>query len=164
MLSEVLDKYGAIGVSILKDAVWKVSSSGETAESIRFESDDKSLQIFGRFAFASLETGRGPRKESAYGEFDKHMEEWLQAKGFQSKTSKSGVQYFKMGSQWFSAKSLAWKINKEGDKKWRQGHGARVRNVYSKELEKFVKELEGAVIQDQFQNAKTAVMDSLKVA
>lgn len=163
MTQEVLERFAPIGVQVLKDAVSRVSSSGATADSIEAEVEPDHLIIYGRVGFQALETGRGPRKSSQYGQFDQHLEEWLQAQGFASKTSKTGIKYFNLGGQWFSAKSLAWKINKEGDKKWRQGHGAIVKDVYSKALAKFVESLEAAIILDKMTEASKQILEPLNV-
>lgn len=141
-IQDILTAYGAIGVQMLKNAVPKVT--GKTAASIHAEVGENRLKIFGREFFRALETGRSPRESSSYGHFDSNLEGWLRAKGFPTKKSKSGVTYYKLGDQWFSAKSLAWKINKEGDKTFRQGG----KDVYFQMLEKWVKELT-AKIADQ---------------
>jgi hypothetical protein len=159
---DVLIKYAPIGVAVLKTNLQKVNTTGKTAASIRAVVTDTSLKLIGRGYFAALETGRGPRKESAYGEFDNHLDEWLNAKGFSSKTSKTGVKYYKLGDQWFSAKSLAWKINKKGDKLWRKGKGAKVRDVYSSALDKFVQLLIEEIKKDKLKTVKKTVFDSLK--
>ena len=164
MLGEILDRFGRLGVAMLKTQVSKVASSGDTGESIYYETSDNGLQLIGRAAFASLETGRGPRKNSESSGLDTKLDKWLDIQGFPTKTSKTGVKYYKMGDFWFSAKSLAWKMNKEGDKKWRQGHGAKVRDVYSSALAKFVELLEKAIIADKISEIKTAVKESLKAA
>jgi len=160
--SDVLTKYAPIGLKVLKDSVAKVSASGKTAQSIRFVLDkiNGRLLYIGRGYFETLETYRGPRKESTYGKFDENLEEWMKIKGFPQKVSKTGVTYFKMGNFWFSAKSLAWKINKEGNKKWKNGE--KVRDVYSDNLEEFVEELTEAVKKDKMETAKKTVLDSLK--
>ena len=134
---DVLVKYGPIGVKVLRDNVKKVSVTNKTVDSIRFVVDTirERLQLIGRGYFETLETYRGPRKDSTYGHFDTNLEEWMEAKGFTQKLSKSGVKYFKLGEFWFSAKSLAWKINKEGNKKWKGGEI--VRDVYTSALEDF---------------------------
>jgi hypothetical protein len=75
--------------------------------------------------------------------------------------SKKGIKYYKLGDQWVSAKSLAWRINKVGDKLWRQGHGAKVRDVYSDALAKFVEELTQAVKKDQMESLLSKVRESL---
>jgi len=145
-----LNKFGLIGVRALRQDVEKVSATGETEDSIRFEVSVEnnqttlSLTFFGRKFFKTLETGRGPRKSSTYGEFDQHLEEYLQARGAPSKTSKSGVKYFKLGNSWVSAKSLAHKINKEGDSVYRAGG----RVVYSPTLTKLVSEIKSAISRD----------------
>lgn len=161
-IKDVLLKYAPIGVAVLKMNVQKVNATGKTAASIRSEVTETSLKLIGRGYFAALETGRGPRKESAYGQFDNHLDEWLSVKGFSSKTSKTGVKYYKLGDQWFSAKSLAWKINKTGDKLWRKGKGAKVRDVYSKALDKFVGELTDAIALETIQSFRKKVVEPLK--
>jgi len=134
-VQDILTAYAAIGVQMLKNAVPKVT--GKTANSIRSEVSENRLKIFGREFFRALETGRSPRESSSYSNFDSNLEGWLKAKGFPTKKSKTGITYYKLGDQWFSAKSLAWKINKEGDKTFRQGG----KEVYFELLEKWVKEL-----------------------
>jgi len=163
MTQDILEKYAPIGVEVLKMNVSKVGATGKTSESIHSVVTPDRLLLVGRGYFAALETGRGPRTSSEYGEFDKNMEEWLEVKGFQSKTSKSGIKYFKLGDQWFSAKSLAWKINKEGSKLWKQGHGAIVRDVYSAALAKFVEELTQAIKKDQTETLLSKVRESLQL-
>lgn len=162
MIDEVLAKYGPIGVDVLKMNVQRVGATGKTSESIHYEVSPGRLLLLARGYFAALETGRGPRTAQTYGEFDTHLAEWMQAKGFESKVSKTGQKYYKIGDQWFSAKSLAWKINKSGDKLWRQGHGEKVRDVYSDALAKFVEELTQAVKKDQLESLLSKVRESLK--
>lgn len=161
MTSDILKAFAPIGVDVLKMNLQKVSATGKTVESVRSEVTETRLLLFARKYVEAIETGRGPRKSSEYGEFDKGLEEYLEAKGLQTKKSKRGIKYFKLGEYWFSAKSLAWKINKEGSKLWKQGHGAIVRDVYSAALLKFVNELRQAVIDDKMKTAVTMVKDSL---
>lgn len=145
----ILTDYGKLGVEALRQDVQKVSATGKTADSIRFEVDIpeeglEKLTFFGRQFFKTLETGRGPRKSNEYGGFDKSMEEYLEARGLPSKVTKSGKKYFRIGDYWFSAKSLAWKINKEGDQTYKKGG----RIVYSKTLSKLVVELRRAITKE----------------
>lgn len=142
---ETLTKYGVLGVSLLKNSVSRVSATGETEQSIRFEVTKEngklSLKLIGRAFFSALETGRGPRQGTSYEKFDVNLEDYMRAKGFPSKTSKTGITYFNIGGYWFSGKSLAWKINKDGDSLWRKGKGEPVRDVYSSALQRLVDEL-----------------------
>lgn len=145
----VLTDFGKLGVMALRKDVQKVSATGKTADSIRFAvsvegNGDITLQLLGRKFFKALETGRGPRKFSAYQEFDLHLEEYLKAKGLPQKRSKSGVVYFKMGESWVSAKSLAHKINRDGDRVFRQGG----RKVYSDTLVKLAREIKSAIVSE----------------
>lgn len=132
----------------MRTDVQKVSATGKTADSIRFEvsvsKDNIILSFFGRQFFKALETGRGPRKSSQYGKFDIGLEEYLDSRGVQTKVSKGGIKYYKLGNSWMSAKSLAYKINKEGDSVYNGGG----RIVYSKTLTKLVSELKRAITQD----------------
>lgn len=144
-----LTDYGKLGVLALRTDVQKVSATGKTADSIRFEVSAESdgtvtLRFLGRAFFKALETGRGPRKSSTYQQYDISLQEYLEAKGLPSKISKTGVKYFRLGEYWFSAKSLAWKINKEGDSVYKKGG----RIVYSPTLTKLVSELKRAITQD----------------
>jgi hypothetical protein len=144
-----LTEFGKLGVLALRTDVQEVSATGKTADSIRFEISVESdgtivLRYLARAFFKALETGRGPRKSSEYQQYDVSLEEWLESRGLPSKTSKSGVKYFKLGEHWFSAKSLAWKINKEGDAIYKKGG----RIVYSPTLTKLADEIKRAIISD----------------
>lgn len=153
---ELLESYGKKGVAMLQELVPKVT--GKTARSIRYEATEDRLTIFGRAAFGSLETGRGPRRSTEYSEFDRYLEDWLRAKGFQTKQSKSGVRYYKINDVWFSAKSLAWKINKQGDTKHR--HGVEV-EIYQKAMDDFKEKLTKAVAKEKYQELKKQVLAEL---
>lgn len=136
---ELLSKYGDIGIQMLQGLIPKVT--GKTAASLHKDVTKDRLIIWGRPFFRALETGRSPRVKTQQGDFKQNLDEWLRAKGFETKKSKSGIVYYKIGTQWFSAKSLAWKINKTGDKTFRQGG----KDVYFSQLEKFIEELNAEV-------------------
>lgn len=161
MTQPILEQYAILGVALLKENVSKVSASGKTAASISSYVTKDRLQLIGRGYFDALETGRGPRESSQDSGFKSGLEEWLQIKGFETKTSKSGTKYYKLGDQWFSAKSLAWKINKEGDSLWKKGHGEKVRDVYSIALDAFAEELSRKVIDDKTKEMTAAILAPL---
>lgn len=158
MTQDILKAYGPIGVDMLKMNLQKVSATGKTVDSVRSEVEIDRLKLLARGYLPAIETGRGPREAGTYGEFDKGLDEWMSVKGFESKTSKTGNKYFKIGDSWVSAKSLAYKINTVGDKLWRQGHGEIVRDVYSLALAKFVEELSAAVVKDKAEQFQKQVM------
>lgn len=140
-IDATLAKFGLIGVIAVKDDVERISATGKTAESIRFRIYQKDngnwvLEILGRKYFSTLETGRGPRKSSAYGEFDIHMLEYIKARGIGSGLSEK--------KQAQLAKFLAYKINKEGDETFKAGG----RVVYSDTLTKLVADLKRAIVSD----------------
>lgn len=159
MLTEVLKQQGEIGVEAIQNAIAKLSATGETVNSIRFESTENTLTIYGRAFIETLEDGRGPRKSSQYGGFDKGLEDYLKAKNFPTKKSKTGNVYYLIGSSWVTAKGLAHKINKEGDTLFRKGGG---RIVYSRVLIKFVESLSKAVKNDLIKEFKNDVKMGLK--
>lgn len=148
-VARTLKNFGVIGVELLKKDVEKVSATGRTKDSIRFELEvfdngDMTLTFYGREYFKTLETGRGPRRNSEYQQYDLSLEKYLEARGVPSKVSKSGIKYFKLKDSWVSAKSLAHKINKEGDETYKKGG----RVVYSETLAKLVQEISRAISQD----------------
>lgn len=159
MLKDVLERQGEIGVQLLRESFAPFSVSGETVDSIRYEATETRLQMFMREFVETLETGRGPRKDSAEGGFRNNLERWLDLKGFQKRVSKSGTTYYKIGPNWFSAKSLAWKINKQGDKQFRKGSP---RDVYTSVMEKFQEDTKNAIVAYQLNVALGSVKDSLK--
>lgn len=164
MLKDVLTRYGKIAVDTLKESLQKYNVTGKTIGSIKAVIDtlNNRLIITGRPFMSTMETGRGPRKSSNYYNFDKGLQDWLNAKGFPSKTSKKGTKYYKIGESWMSAKSLALRINKDGDKQFRQGHGEKVREVYTATMAKVKEELIQAVKEDQSNEFKNKVLASLK--
>lgn len=141
-------------VGMLKSKVGAISATGKTVASIHDVVKPTRLTIYGRGYFDKLETGRGPRKSSAYSNFDTNLEEYLQARGFPSKVSKSGRKYYKIGNSWSTAKSLAYKINKQGDATFRKGG----RMIYSDELAR----LEQSLKNDIFKQAKKDFITSLQ--
>lgn len=137
----ILTEYGKLGVMALRVDVEKVSATGETADSIRFEvSIDNDgnliLRFLARKFFKALETGRGPRKSVEYQQYDLKLLDYMEARGMLTgltdKQKKS------------KAKSLAWYINKHGDATYRKGG----RIVYSPTITKLVSELKRAITQD----------------
>ena len=136
----ILNDYGALGVKALKDDVSKVSATHKTERSIRYEVEGNEsvdrLIIYARAYFSAIETGRGPRKSTQYQEYDKSLLEYMEARGLVS-----GLTQKQKESK---AKSLAWYINKHGDKTYREGG----RIVYSKTMDKLVKELTEAIKKD----------------
>jgi hypothetical protein len=144
----ILVKYGKIGKELLKSSISSLRTTGETEKSIGFRvtSGKKfaKLVIFGRKFFQTLESGRSPRKSSTYGEFDKSLEKYLEAKSLQKKTTKSGKVYYKLGNSWMTPKSLAYLINKKGDKTYREGG----RELYSNKLSDLTREIKKEVIED----------------
>lgn len=146
MLEQVLTQFGLLGVEALRKDVQKVSATGQTADSIRFEIQKKDngnyvFRLLGRKYFSTLETGRGPRKSSEYGEFDLNLLEYMKARGIGADLSEKKRQQL--------AKFLAYKINKEGDKTFKKGG----RIVYSETLSKFIDELTRAIKKDFVQVA-----------
>lgn len=122
---QILNRYGDAMVTLLRNLVAPKSVTGKTVKSIHYTvtptDNGQSLKVYARPYLITLEKGRGPRKASQASGFKDNLAEWLQKKQFESKQSKTGVLYYKIGGQWYSAKSLAWKINKEGDKTFRDG-------------------------------------------
>ncbi len=161
MLRDVFNEYAPKGMEILKQAIAKVTVTGRTLNSLRFVIDipNKKLTYFGRGFMEALEHGRGPRKESSYGNFDSNLEGWLRAKGFPSKRTKSGKTYYQIGDQWFSAKSLAWRINKQGDRLFRSGQ---TKEVYSNEMDGFKNDLIEAVKKDQVNEMFNKIKETIK--
>jgi hypothetical protein len=121
---EILTAIGSIGVHALKDDVDRVTATGKTAASIRFEVEEKDgvsrLRIFARKFFRALETGRGPRRSNTESGFTDGMLEYVRAR-----MGLSGKEAERM------ANFLRWRINKEGDETFKRGG----RVVYSPTLE-----------------------------
>jgi hypothetical protein len=142
-IKATLNRYGELGTEAIKADVQKVSATGKTAASVHYEVVSEKtfdvLRILGRKFFSTLETGRGPRKGNEYQEFDVSMYEYMQARGIGTDLPEKKRKQL--------AKFLAYKINKEGDKTYKQGG----REVYSQTLTKLVEELKQALKKDAVQ-------------
>lgn len=139
-IRNTLNNYGILGVELLKASVRPFSATGKTERSLSYEvktdGETDSLKIFAREFFSTLETGRGPRKSSSPGGFEDSMMEYMQARGIGADLSDKKRKQL--------ARFLTWKINKEGDKTYKQGG----RQVYSNDLEKFINALHEALRKD----------------
>jgi hypothetical protein len=151
-IEATLTKYGLIGVQALRQDVDKVSATGKTADSIRFEvqkdnQGNLTLTFYGRQFFKTIETGRGPRKSSTYGAFDLNLLEYMNARGIGADLSDKKKKQL--------AKFLAYRINRDGDETFQKGG----RVVYSPTLTKLVSEIKNTIIKDF---AKLIIRDILK--
>lgn len=140
LIRKTLDRYGNLGVEGLKKDVSKVSATGKTAESVRYEIDYKDniwrLVYYGRQFFKALETGRGPRESDQDQDFKSQMLEYMKARGIGADLPEKKREAL--------ARFLVFKINKEGDKTYKAGG----RIVYSETLSKLVDELINALRKD----------------
>jgi hypothetical protein len=136
----ILNNYGRLTVEVLKLDVHKISATGKTEDSIHYvvesDNDTDRLMVFARQFFSAIETGRGPRKSSEYGGYDKSLLEYMEARGMVTGLSQRQKQR--------KAKALAFFINKHGDSVYREGG----RQVYSDHLAKLVDELKEALRKD----------------
>ena len=142
--AEVLKTQGALAVQALQGAVAKVDATTKTKRSIRFESDEESLTIFGREFIELLNIGRKPTKKGPSPEMIANLTEYAEARGFDKPES----------AAWAIAKT----INKLGDKTHRKGG----RDVYESTVEKVKENISNAVILFKMQEAKKQITDSLK--
>jgi len=128
--------FGPLVVEGVKQAISTVSVSGKSAEKVRFEvkSPTKEVDRLTIFGPAYIETGRGPRKSSEESGFEDNLYDWIQAKF----PGISPVQQKKL------SKFLRWKINKEGDKTYKEGG----RQVYSQVLVKATADIKAAVTKE----------------
>lgn len=132
MLTDTLNKYGKLGVEALRQDVSKVSATGETEKSIRYEVSMgliARLVFYGRKFFSTLETGRGPRKSNEDSGFKDYMLKYMMARGIGSDISAKKRENL--------AKFLVLKINREGDATFKNGG----RVVYTPTLEKLKSEV-----------------------
>lgn len=155
-IQTILNTYAAAYVQMMQSVLPSVT--GKTKASIRAEVTPNRMRGFARGFIHALETGRGPRESSTYSEYDKSLESWLRAKGFPTKKSKSGITYYQIGQSWFSAKSLAWKINAKGDRTFRSGG----KEIYSDKLDALVNELMAAVEKQKVQEYRTSFLNQFK--
>lgn len=158
---KILDLMGAKTVADMQSDLQKVNATGKTAASIRYEVTSEgtvdTLIISGRPFTSTIETGRGPAKNAGDGSFQKSLEDWCQARGFQSKTSKKGIRYFLINSVWMSAKSLAYLLNKQGDQTFRLGG----KEIYSNNLIKNVTLIKAEIRKDFHINFSSFVKNAL---
>jgi hypothetical protein len=136
-VTQTLNELGTAGVSAIKRDIETLSATGESAKMVRAEikSDDDTdkLTIYGP---AYIETGRGPRKSSQEGGFKDKMLEYMKARGIGSELDPKKREQL--------ARFLVLKINKEGDKTFKQGG----RIVYTPTINKLVDELKKELRKD----------------
>lgn len=158
-LTQTIMTYGAQKyVQIMQSVLPSVT--GKTKASIRAEVLPNRFKGYARGFIHAIETGRGPRKSATYSEYDQNLESWMKTKGFETKQSKSGNTYYKIGNSWFTPKSLAWKINAKGDKTFRSGG----KEVYSDKLDALINELMGMVEKQKLQEYRKAFVNQLNGA
>jgi len=148
-LEATLNQFGIIGVKAIQNVLRPHSATGETVKSVRFEVKIKdvvySLIYYARKFIGGMETGRGPRKSAQYGEFDKSMLPWMEARGIGADLNpKKKAQL---------ARFLAYKINKEGDETHKSGG----RVVFTPTIEKLEKEITEQITQDFIQASITRI-------
>lgn len=153
-VTKTLNEYGKLGVEALKQDVSKVSATNATKDSIRYEvdstDDSDRLRYFAREFFSAIETGRGPRESSQDSGFKDKMLEYMKARGIGSDLPEKKREQL--------AKFLVYKINKEGDKTFKQGG----RIVYSPTIHKLVEELKRELSKDLQQFAINAIRKEFK--
>lgn len=100
------------------------NASGRTIESMHIDKGDKSITLFGRKAFGTLETGRGPGNvpKGFYG----IIKQWVIDKGLSFSTDRERNSFAYLVSR---------KIANEGTKLYRNGGDA---DIYSKEIPKTI--------------------------
>ncbi len=143
-LSDILKQQADKGVQVFRDAIRKVRASGRTDESARAEVSGTGFKIFSREFTDLLESGRRPTKKGPSPEMIERLTEYAQARGMDKPES--------------AAWGIAKKINKEGDRTFRKGG----RDVYTKEMKKFVDSTINAVALFQTREAREQIKDSLK--
>lgn len=100
------------------------NASGRTIESMHIDKGDKSITLFGRKAFGTLETGRGPGNvpKGFYG----IIKQWVIDKGLSFSTDRERNSFAYLVSR---------KIANEGTKLYRNGGDD---DIYSKEIPKTI--------------------------
>lgn len=100
------------------------NASGRTIESMHIDKGDKSITLFGRKAFGTLETGRGPGNvpQGFYG----IIKQWVIDKGLSFSTDRERNSFAYLVSR---------KIANEGTKLYRNGGDS---DIYSKEIPKTI--------------------------
>lgn len=154
----ILKAYGESMVIMVKAKIAPLSVTHQTENSVNYKSTLTRLGIYGRKFIEIIETGRGARKSPEYGSFDRSLEKYLDGKGFPTKVSKSGIKYYKIGNSWSSSKSLAYKINKEGDQTFKKGG----RNVYSEELAVMAENLKKDIIANAAKEVVISLANTFK--
>ena len=131
-LKSVLNTYGQIGVQIMKQAVAPYRASGQTEDSISYKveavlnSDQLGLFFYARDFITTLETGRGPRKNSQQSDFKDNIEDWMRIRGIGSGLNEKKFKQL--------ARFLTYKINRDGDKLFQKGG----RDLFSNDLQKLL--------------------------
>ena len=95
------------------------------------EETEYTIGVLVPFWIAALQYGRGPRKSTKYGGFDKALYKWMQKNNlFRSQTAEGRIN---------ESKSMAWYINKYGNQHFRNKTFV---DIYKTERERAVKEID----------------------
>ena len=111
---EVLKKFGNETVDIIRKnmSTAKQNATGSTSRNIVSESSEDRVIVSGPKHIFTLETGRGPYDGGPASNLKSKIEQWMKAKGVQPRIGQTLQE---------SARDIAWFINKEGSKLFREG-------------------------------------------
>lgn len=145
-LPEILNAWGQVGVTALKNDLTKVNATGKTVNSVRYDVKKEGtvdrLTFYAREWTKLLETGRGPTTKGPSPEMIESLTEYAAARGMDNPKS----------AAWAIAKTL----NKKGDKTHRAGG----REVYSPTVLQLAQDIK----KDVTKNFTTKFMQTIKGA
>jgi hypothetical protein len=113
-IKDILSKFGDDTVSIIRDNMRNAgqNATGQTSAGITSETSDTRVTVSAPRYIWVLEKGRGPYAGGPASGLASKLEDWIRAKGVSLKPGQTIEQ---------AGKSLAYIINKQGTKLYRQG-------------------------------------------
>jgi len=130
-VSEILNAYGQIGVTRVKQLLEQVRATGKTINSVKYEVTKTAtmdrLVIKARPFTSAIETGVSPTTKGVHPDMIASLTEYAQARG--------------IGNPKSAAWAIAKTIQKEGDKTYKRGG----RDVYSSGVIELVDEIKKSI-------------------
>jgi hypothetical protein len=149
-IQDILDKFGDDTIQIIADNMRSNGqvATGKTISSLGKTTTENSLQVFGAPYIMATETGRGPRVNNVETDFKEKLIEWIKARGISFR-----------GTIEAKAKSLAYLLNRDGTKLFREGgRKDTITPALSKErIDKLVKDIAEENFKQATISIKTAI-------
>lgn len=137
MLERVIKFHLIRAANDIRKNMSKVNATGKTKDSIEVKVTNTGGQILANESILYVERGRGPAKKSTPKWKVSDLLKWMQVRGVGSELDNKKRRSL--------AEFIKYKINQFGTRKFQQGGGDIVDNIYTQRLDELTEELEEAI-------------------